>query len=66
MKNISLILALLFSWGTAGTLVASEATTCCYSNPRYSGQCEVTPGADEKCAEILTYRILGVMPEKVK
>jgi len=47
--------ALLCVGGAASQLTASEAATCCFSNPRYSGQCEVTPGADESCADILSY-----------
>jgi hypothetical protein len=34
---------------------ASEATSCCFTNPRYSGVCVVEPGADETCASILAY-----------
>ncbi len=48
-------LVLLCVGGTATPLAASEAATCCYSNPRFSGQCEVTLGADEKCSDVLTY-----------
>ncbi len=39
----------------------SEAATsagvdpCCFTNPRYSGVCEVTPGEDETCSSILGY-----------
>jgi hypothetical protein len=29
--------------------------TCCFNNPRYTGTCEVTPGPDETCADILAY-----------
>jgi hypothetical protein len=28
---------------------------CCFTNPRYSGVCKVTPGEDETCASILAY-----------
>lgn len=34
---------------------ASEADTCCYANPGYSGTCAVTPGEGESCASILAY-----------
>ena len=38
---------------------ASETTiggdTCCFSNPRYSGTCEVTTGPDETCSDVLAY-----------
>lgn len=29
--------------------------TCCFSNPRYSGTCEVTTGPDESCSDALAY-----------
>lgn len=28
---------------------------CCFTNPAYSGTCEVAPGKDETCASILDY-----------
>ena len=28
---------------------------CCFTNPAYSGTCEVVPGKDETCASILDY-----------
>jgi hypothetical protein len=28
---------------------------CCYTNPSYSGTCEVAPTGDETCASILEY-----------
>jgi hypothetical protein len=28
---------------------------CCFTNPRYSGTCEVQPAKDESCAQILGY-----------
>lgn len=28
---------------------------CCFTNPRYTGVCQVTPGEDETCASILSY-----------
>jgi len=51
----AITLALLCAGGANLQLSASEAATCCFSNPRYSGQCKVTPGADESCADILSY-----------
>ena len=51
----AITLALLCAGGINLHLSASEADTCCFSNPRYSGQCEVTPAPDESCADILTY-----------
>ncbi len=38
---------------------AAETTigddNCCFTNPRYSGTCEVTTGPDETCADVLAY-----------
>ena len=34
---------------------ASGGDKCCFTNPRYSGVCQVTPGADETCGSILSY-----------
>jgi hypothetical protein len=28
---------------------------CCFTNPSYSGTCEVVPGKDETCSSILDY-----------
>ena len=57
MKRIipALCLTLIIIGGAAAPLAASEAATCCFTNPRYSGQCTVTPSPDETCADILTY-----------
>ncbi len=57
MKRIipALCLTLIIIGGVAAPLAASEAATCCFTNPRYSGQCKVTPAADETCADILMY-----------
>lgn len=29
--------------------------TCCFTNPRYTGTCEVTTGPDETCSDVLAY-----------
>jgi len=29
--------------------------TCCFSNPRYTGICQVTTGPDETCSDVLSY-----------
>jgi hypothetical protein len=34
---------------------AMTADRCCFTNPRYSGVCEVTPGPEESCASVLGY-----------
>jgi len=28
---------------------------CCFTHPGYSGACEVTPGEDESCSDVLRY-----------
>jgi len=33
----------------------SAPQKCCFSNPRYSGTCEVVPGKDETCGTVLGY-----------
>ena len=40
----------------AGRSAAGEAKDpCCFTNQRYTGVCQVTPGVDESCASILAY-----------
>jgi len=29
--------------------------SCCFTNPRFTGKCTVTPGEDESCSSILAY-----------
>jgi hypothetical protein len=44
--------------GSADQSVASVQDAkdpCCFTNPRFSGVCKVTPGEDETCASILAY-----------
>ena len=49
------------AWLVGGLLAAPTVVTpapvskCCFTNPRYSGMCEVMPGKDETCAGILAY-----------
>lgn len=43
-----------------GSRTASQETKkpelkCCYTNPQYSGVCEVTPAEGETCSTILAY-----------
>ncbi len=33
----------------------AAGSPCCFSNPRFAGVCEVTPGEGETCASILAY-----------
>jgi hypothetical protein len=28
---------------------------CCFENPRFTGTCQVTPGPEESCSDILAY-----------
>jgi hypothetical protein len=54
------VLALLASTATGGAARPAqekqkEPTSCCFTNQRYSGTCEVTPAAGETCASILDY-----------
>lgn len=48
-------LALLLIGGALLSSAASKEADCCFTNPRYTGQCRVTPGDGEKCADILSY-----------
>jgi hypothetical protein len=36
-------------------LAAGDQAPCCFTNPRYSGVCQVVPGEGESCASILAY-----------
>ena len=40
---------------TPATETTAGGDKCCYSNPRYSGVCEVTTGPDETCSDVLAY-----------
>ena len=60
-RNLTGFLALVFCL-TAVVAIAGEETTttiqnapCCFENPRFSGTCEVTPGEDESCGNVLGY-----------
>lgn len=37
------------------TAAVAEQGPCCFENPRYSGTCQVTPGPEESCGDILGY-----------
>lgn len=58
------IIATLFLTAAAVAAPATECVdstdviggdTCCFTNPRYSGTCEVTTGPDETCSDVLAY-----------
>ena len=37
------------------TVTATQQGQCCFENPRFSGTCQVTPGPEETCGDILGY-----------
>jgi hypothetical protein len=39
----------------AENVTAVQQEPCCFENPRYSGTCQVTPGPEESCGDILAY-----------
>jgi hypothetical protein len=38
-----------------GSVFAGDGDKCCFTNPRFTGVCVVTPGPEETCATILAY-----------
>lgn len=40
---------------TYETAAVTEQGPCCFENSRYSGTCQVTPGPEETCGDILGY-----------
>jgi hypothetical protein len=56
MKSIiGLAVMILFSGFIAGEQVQSGGKVCCFTNPQYSGVCEITPTKEETCESILKY-----------
>ena len=65
MKNTRAIILVLFcALCVSGTVpaaepdeieVTSQQEPCCFKNPRYSGTCQVTPGPEESCGDIVAY-----------
>lgn len=58
------IIATLFIAAAAAAAPAAECVdstdviggdTCCFTNPRYTGTCQVTTGPDETCSDVLAY-----------
>jgi hypothetical protein len=37
------------------TTTSTQQEPCCFENPRYTGTCQVTPGPEETCGDILAY-----------
>ena len=40
---------------TEETTAAVQQEPCCFENPRFSGTCQVTPGPEQSCGDILAY-----------
>ena len=40
---------------TDETVVVAQQGPCCFENPRYSCTCQVSPGPEESCGDILGY-----------
>jgi hypothetical protein len=40
---------------SAAADAGTQATPCCFANPRYAGVCQVAPGEGETCSSILNY-----------
>lgn len=65
MKSGKTIVAVLFcALSVSGFATAAENDEpvtlaqqgpCCFENPRYSGTCQVSPGPEESCGDILGY-----------
>lgn len=62
MKYRNVVIIVLLAATAASTLLVMSARAtgiakdpCCFTNPRYTGVCEVTPGEDESCGGILAY-----------
>lgn len=61
--RVVLPLAVAAGIGLAATSLLADATLastatdekCCFTNPRYTGVCVVTPAEDESCSSILAY-----------
>lgn len=62
-RSTSLAVLLVVSLAAAVPTIAQEPTsesfigndTCCFSNPGYTGTCQVTTGPDESCSDVLAY-----------
>jgi hypothetical protein len=60
---LAALLLVAFSAPLASSHVAARASAtvddppakCCFTNPHYSGTCEVQPAKDESCSQILGY-----------
>jgi hypothetical protein len=56
---VAVVLAVAATIPVAAETTASESViggeSCCFTNPRFSGVCKVTPGENETCGDILAY-----------
>jgi len=59
--SVSVLVGVVVAAGVIATVAvrntaAGEATdSCCFTNPRYTGVCQVTPAEGESCGSILAY-----------
>jgi hypothetical protein len=58
--SLGLAFAILVVSGFPGTGTAAQKAKkpelkCCYTNPQYSGVCQVTPSDGETCSTVLAY-----------
>ena len=55
--GLAFIVLLVASFPGTGTAAqeTKKPTKCCYTNARYTGICQVTPGDGETCSTILSY-----------
>ncbi len=60
-RIITLSISILWLAGVANAAENQETLSvvgeepCCFENPRFSGTCQVTPGPEESCGDILGY-----------
>jgi len=60
-RRIALVLVVVAVAGLMAAIAARHTAAgeakapCCFTNPRYTGVCQVTPADDESCGSILAY-----------
>ena len=52
---ISILLAMAVTVGPTVVPVAADKDPCCFTNPRFTGECKVVPAGDTTCTDILNY-----------
>ncbi len=55
MMSIVFGLAMTVATAQPAPVAVQAETSCCFTNPRFTGVCKVVPGEDETCADILAY-----------